>query len=44
MITDTAFLRNAHYHTHQDTAEKLDYERMALVVAGVYVTVLELTQ
>jgi Zn-dependent M28 family amino/carboxypeptidase len=42
MITDTAFFRNPHYHTVDDTAEKLDYKRMALVVEGVYAAVLEL--
>jgi hypothetical protein len=31
MITDTAFLRNPHYHTAGDTAETLDYTRMARV-------------
>jgi Zn-dependent M28 family amino/carboxypeptidase len=41
MITDTAFYRNKNYHTAADTAEKLDYNRMAKVVAGVYRVVLE---
>jgi hypothetical protein len=36
MITDTAFFRNPHYHLASDTAETLDYERMAQVVTGVY--------
>jgi Zn-dependent M28 family amino/carboxypeptidase len=35
MITDTAFYRNHNYHTAQDTAEKLDYQRMAMVVEDV---------
>ena len=35
MITDTAFFRYAYYHTKQDTPEKLDYDRMARVVAGI---------
>ena len=39
MITDTAFFRYAYYHTPQDTPEKLDYERMARVVAGISNTV-----
>lgn len=34
MITDTAFLRAPHYHTPQDTPEKLDYRRMASVFRG----------
>lgn len=36
MINDTAFLRNRHYHKPTDTPEKLDYDRMAEVVNGVY--------
>lgn len=39
MVSDTAFFRNAHYHTSQDVAEKLDYIRMAKVVAGVHAVV-----
>ncbi len=35
MVTDTAFYRYAHYHTAQDTPEKLDYARMAEVVEGL---------
>jgi Zn-dependent M28 family amino/carboxypeptidase len=41
MITDTSFKRNKNYHTEFDTAEKLDYHRMAKVVDGVYYAVLE---
>lgn len=44
MITDTAFYRNRNYHTAQDTAEKLDYKRMAMVVEGVYAAVIELAR
>ncbi|MEA2488752.1 MAG: hypothetical protein QOH21_544 [Acidobacteriota bacterium] len=36
MVTDTAFLRNPNYHTRDDTANTLDYERMARVVDGVF--------
>lgn len=36
MITDTAFYRNKNYHTAEDTFEKLDYEKMAQVVYGVF--------
>jgi len=43
MITDTAFFRNHNYHTANDTAEKLDYRRMAMVVAGVYGAVINLS-
>jgi len=44
MITDTAFFRNLNYHTVQDTAEKLDYKRMAMVVEGVYAAVVDLAR
>jgi Zn-dependent M28 family amino/carboxypeptidase len=40
MITDTAFYRNRHYHDIGDTWDTLDYERMAMVVQGVYAAVL----
>ena len=36
MVTDTAFYRNPNYHLVSDTADTLDYERMAQVVTGVY--------
>lgn len=36
LITDTAFLRNPNYHTRRDTAETLDYAKMARVVDGVF--------
>ena len=35
MITDTALFRNPFYHTPDDTADKLDYARMARVVHGL---------
>lgn len=41
MITDTAFYRNPNYHTAQDTAEKLDYNRMAQVVEAVFAVIVE---
>ena len=44
MITDTAFYRNPNYHTENDTAEKLDYKRMAMVVEGVLAAVIELDE
>ena len=44
MITDTAFYRNRNYHTAHDTAEKLDYKRMAMVVEGVYAAVTEIAK
>lgn len=36
MVTDTAFLRNPNYHGPGDTADTLDYARMAQVVLGAY--------
>jgi Zn-dependent M28 family amino/carboxypeptidase len=41
MVTDTAFLRNPNYHQAGDTAETLDYIRMAKVVRGVYAVAME---
>lgn len=35
MVTDTAMFRYPHYHSPQDTPEKIDYDRMARVVAGL---------
>ena len=42
MITDTAPFRYPHYHTRQDTPDKIDYGRMARVVAGLGRVVREL--
>ena len=42
MVTDTAFMGNPRYHTAADTADTLDYGRMALVVDGVLNAVLHL--
>ena len=36
MITDTSFLRNSHYHQTSDTADTLDYRRLAEVVRLVH--------
>jgi Zn-dependent M28 family amino/carboxypeptidase len=35
MITDTAFFRYDHYHTLQDTPEKINYDRLARVSKGL---------
>ena len=43
MITDTAIFRYPHYHRRSDTADKVDYERMARVVAGIGRVLLDLT-
>src|SRR5438046_1985075 len=44
MVTDTAFYRNARYHTPRDTPDTLDYRRMADVVRGVHRAVLTLAR
>lgn len=36
MVTDTAFYRNAAYHSADDTPEKLNYPAMANVVEGLF--------
>lgn len=35
IVTDTALYRYPHYHTSTDTPAKIDYERLARVVAGL---------
>lgn len=35
MFTDTAFMRYPHYHTAQDTPDKVDYASLAQVVQGL---------
>lgn len=42
MITDTAFLRNPHYHRASDTPDTLDYGFMGKVVTAVARAVVEL--
>jgi len=44
MITDTDYFRNRNYHTDRDTANTLDYRRMAMVVQGVYAVVQEIAR
>jgi hypothetical protein len=39
MVTDTALFRYPHYHTMDDTPEKLTYDRFARVVAGLQAVV-----
>ena len=36
MVTDTAPYRYPHYHTAQDTPDKVDYDRTARVVTGLH--------
>ena len=44
MVTDTADVRNPHYHSRFDTADTLDYARMAQVVDGVTNAVLAFSE
>ncbi len=44
MVTDTAFYRNVGYHSPLDRPETLNYERMAMVVEGVFAAVREFAQ
>jgi Zn-dependent M28 family amino/carboxypeptidase len=39
MVTDTAPFRYPHYHTAEDTPDKIDYDRMTRVVAGLIASV-----
>jgi aminopeptidase YwaD len=41
MITDTAFLRNPHYHMATDTADTLDYQFMGQVARAVLAAVVD---
>ena len=41
MVTDTAFMRNPHYHQPSDTIETLDFNKMAEVVKGICQSVLD---
>ena len=42
MVTDTAFLRNPHYHSPSDGPETLNYEFLARVVDALFTTILAL--
>ncbi|MBP0019948.1 MAG: M28 family peptidase [Cyanobacteria bacterium SBLK] len=42
MVTDTAPFRYPYYHTPEDTSEKVNYEYLARVVAGLERTIVEL--
>ena len=44
MVTDTAPFRYPHYHTPDDTPDKIDYDRTARVVAGLVRVVRELAE
>ena len=42
MVTDTATYRYPHYHTENDTPDKIDYVRFTHVVSGLFPVILEL--
>ncbi len=42
MVTDTAPFRYPYYHTPEDTADKIDYDRLARVVEGLMSVVTDL--
>jgi hypothetical protein len=44
MVTDTAPYRYPHYHTMQDTPDKVDYERLARVLTGLRGVVADLAR
>ena len=44
MVTDTAPFRYPHYHEPTDTPDKLDYDRLALVVSGMENVIRELAK
>ena len=43
MVTDTAPFRYPHYHSSNDTPDKLDYDRFTLVVSGMEKVIKELS-
>ncbi len=43
MITDTAPFRYPYYHSGEDTPDKIDYDRLAIVTAGLQAVIAELT-
>ena len=44
MVTDTAPFRYPHYHSSNDTPDKLDYDRFTLVVSGMEKVIQELAK
>ena len=43
MITDTANFRYPHYHTAEDTVDKIDFDSLARLVTGLRASLVELT-
>ena len=44
MITDTAPFRYPYYHTPEDTADRIDYDRLSRVVCGLGAVIAELVE
>jgi Zn-dependent M28 family amino/carboxypeptidase len=44
MLTDTAFYRNTNYHKKEDTADRLNYQKMKEVVEGLYAATVAFAQ
>jgi len=42
MVTDTALFRYPYYHSPEDTSDKINYDHLARVVAGLQVVIAEL--
>ncbi len=42
MVCDTAFMRNKHYHTEEDTPDKLDWTRFTKVTEGLTKAIMDL--
>lgn len=44
MVTDTAPFRYPYYHTSNDTPDKVNYDRLARVVAGLEYAIADLSR
>jgi hypothetical protein len=44
MVTDTAPFRYPHYHTAQDTPDKVNFDALARVTEGVFGSIMALTE
>lgn len=44
MVTDTAFYRYPYYHSAQDTAEKIDYEKLAMLTESLFAALVEFSK
>jgi Zn-dependent M28 family amino/carboxypeptidase len=44
MVTDTAFYRYPYYHSAQDTAEKIDYAKLAMLTESLYTALVKFAQ